>query len=229
MAKLVLTMTMSLDGLFSGPNGELDWMTQAPDPEFGRDNVAFFDHIDRGFIGYPTASGMLPYWMNVASDPQAPADQRTLAEALNKLRPFLHLRPGGSRPVAERGAACRPRRRAAGRRGAQGEGKARKRPRCPRRHPHRPGLRPPRARRRIRPHRASHRARQRQARIHWQDRPGANGRQDVPVRSDARMLPAKPRTAAGPRNATTLRLILVTSPGDKRKTAGQPRSTCHVA
>jgi hypothetical protein len=26
-----------------------------------------------------------------------------------------------------------------------------------------------------------------------------------------------------------LRLILVTSPGDKRKTAGQPRSTCHVA
>jgi hypothetical protein len=51
--------------------------------------VAFFDHIDRGFIGYPTASGMLPYWMNVASDPQAPADQRTLAEALNKLRPFL--------------------------------------------------------------------------------------------------------------------------------------------
>jgi dihydrofolate reductase len=89
MAKLVLTMTMSLDGFFSGPNGELDWMTQAPDPEFSRDNVAFFGHIDRGFIGYPTASGMLPYWMSVASDPQAPADQRALAEALGKLRPFL--------------------------------------------------------------------------------------------------------------------------------------------
>ena len=38
MAKLVLTMTMSLDGFFSGPGGELDWMTQAPDPEFSRDN-----------------------------------------------------------------------------------------------------------------------------------------------------------------------------------------------
>ncbi|HTU75497.1 MAG TPA: hypothetical protein VMG38_18440 [Trebonia sp.] len=89
MAKLVLTMTMSLDGFFSGPDGELDWMTRAADPEFSRDNVAFFDHIDRGFIGYPTASGMLPYWMNVASDPQAPADQPALAEALNNLRPIL--------------------------------------------------------------------------------------------------------------------------------------------
>jgi hypothetical protein len=26
MAKLVLTMTMSLDGFFSGPGGELDWI-----------------------------------------------------------------------------------------------------------------------------------------------------------------------------------------------------------
>jgi hypothetical protein len=89
MAKLVLAMTMSLDGFFSGPDGELDWMTQAPDPDFSRDNVAFFGHMDRGFIGYPTASGMLPYWLNAASDPQAPADQRALAEALNKLRPLL--------------------------------------------------------------------------------------------------------------------------------------------
>jgi dihydrofolate reductase len=62
MANLVLTMTMSLDGFFSGPAGELDWMAQAPDPEFSRDSVSFFDRFDRGFIGYPTASGMLPYW-----------------------------------------------------------------------------------------------------------------------------------------------------------------------
>ena len=89
MAKLVLTMTMSLDGFFSGPGGELDWMTQAPDPEFSRDNVSFFDRFDRGFIGYPAASGMLPFWLNVASDPQAPADLHALAQAVNKLRPFL--------------------------------------------------------------------------------------------------------------------------------------------
>jgi dihydrofolate reductase len=89
MPKLFLTMTMSVDGCFSGPDGELDWMTQAPDPELGRDNLAFFGQLDRGFIGYPTASGMLPYWQGVASDPHASADQRAFAESLNKLRPFL--------------------------------------------------------------------------------------------------------------------------------------------
>jgi dihydrofolate reductase len=89
MTRLVLSMTMSLDGFFSGPGGELDWMAQAPDPEFSRDNVSFFDRFDRGFIGYPTASGMLPYWLNVAGNPQAPADERALAEAVNRLHPFL--------------------------------------------------------------------------------------------------------------------------------------------
>ena len=89
MATLVLTMTMSLDGFFAGPGGELDWMAQAPDPEFSRDNVSFFDRFDRGFIGYPTASGMLPHWINVAGNPQAPADQRALARAVNRLRPIL--------------------------------------------------------------------------------------------------------------------------------------------
>ena len=89
MASLVLTMTMSLDGFFSGPAGELDWMAQAPDPEFSRDSVSFFDRFDRGFIGYPTASGMLPCWLNVASNPQASADARALAEAVNKLHPIL--------------------------------------------------------------------------------------------------------------------------------------------
>jgi dihydrofolate reductase len=89
MAKLVLSMTMSLDGFFSGPGGELDWMAQAPDAEFSRDNVSFFDRFDRGFIGYPTASGMLPYWLNVAGNPQAPAEERALAEAVNRLHPFL--------------------------------------------------------------------------------------------------------------------------------------------
>jgi dihydrofolate reductase len=89
MAKLVLTMTMSLDGFFSGPGGELDWMTQAHDPEFSRDNVSFFDRFERGFIGYPTGSGMIPYWLSVAGDPQAPADERALAEAVNRLHAIL--------------------------------------------------------------------------------------------------------------------------------------------
>ena len=89
MAKLILTMTMSLDGFFCGPNGELDWMVQTPDPEFSRDNIASFGRFDQGFIGYPTAAGMLPYWLGVANDPEASDDMRALAGALNRLRPIL--------------------------------------------------------------------------------------------------------------------------------------------
>ena len=89
MAKLVVTMTMSVDGFFAGPGGELDWMTQTPDPEFSRDNIASFDRFDRGFIGYPTAVGMLPFWENAEHDPNAPDDLRALARALNRLRPLL--------------------------------------------------------------------------------------------------------------------------------------------
>lgn len=89
MASLVLSMSMSLDGFCCGPDGELDWMTQTPDAEFNRDNVSFFDRFDRGFIGYPTASGMLPYWLDVASNPQASADARALAEAVNRLHGIL--------------------------------------------------------------------------------------------------------------------------------------------
>ena len=53
MRKVFLNMTMTLDGFFCGPNGELDWMSQIPDQELTDDMVAFFQGIDRGFIGYP--------------------------------------------------------------------------------------------------------------------------------------------------------------------------------
>ena len=33
MRKVLLNMTMTLDGFFCGPNGELDWMSQKPDQE----------------------------------------------------------------------------------------------------------------------------------------------------------------------------------------------------
>src|SRR5487761_1171695 len=89
MAKLVLSMTMSLDGFFAGPGGELDWMTGSADPELGQDTVSFFDRFDRGFIGYLTGSGMIPYWLNVAPAPRVPAAERALAEAVNRLHAIL--------------------------------------------------------------------------------------------------------------------------------------------
>lgn len=89
MRKVFLTMTMTLDGFFCGPNGELDWMSQTPDQELNDDLVAFFQGVDQGFIGYPTASGMIPYWLGVAQNPAASSEERAIAQAVNTLHPFI--------------------------------------------------------------------------------------------------------------------------------------------
>jgi dihydrofolate reductase len=89
MRKLFLSMTMTLDGFFCGPNGELDWMSQIPDQELNDDIVAVFQDVDDGFMGYPTASGMIPYWLNVAQNPSASQEERSIAQAVNKLHAFI--------------------------------------------------------------------------------------------------------------------------------------------
>src|SRR5215467_13727768 len=89
MRNVILNMTMTFDGFFCGPNGELDWMSQAPDQELNDDLVAFFQGFDQGFIGYPTASGMIPYWLSVAQNPAASKEERAIAQAVNALHPFI--------------------------------------------------------------------------------------------------------------------------------------------
>ncbi|HLV97300.1 MAG TPA: dihydrofolate reductase family protein [Ktedonobacterales bacterium] len=89
MRKVFLNMTMTLDGFFCGPNGELDWMSQTPDQELNDDIVAFFQGMDDGFIGYPTASGMIPYWLHVAQNPSASKEEHAIAQAVNKLHAFI--------------------------------------------------------------------------------------------------------------------------------------------
>ena len=89
MSNVVLSMTMTCDGFFAGPHGELDWMSQTPDQELTEDTVAFFQGIDRGFIGYPTATGMIPYWRSVANNPSASQAERAIAEAVNRLHPLI--------------------------------------------------------------------------------------------------------------------------------------------
>lgn len=89
MRNVVLSLTMTLDGFFCGPGGELDWMSQTPDQELNDDTVAFFQSIDQGFIGYPTACGMIPYWLTVAQNPAASPAERAIAQAVNRLRPII--------------------------------------------------------------------------------------------------------------------------------------------
>lgn len=89
MRTVFLTMTMTLDGFFCGPNDELDLMSPTPDQELNDDIVEFFQGVDQGFIGYPTASGMIPYWLGVAQNPAASKEERAIAQAVNTLHPFI--------------------------------------------------------------------------------------------------------------------------------------------
>jgi dihydrofolate reductase len=88
MRKLFLNMTMSLDGYVAGPNGELDWMTATHDPELTADIVATLRRADEGFIGYPTAEGMIRYWADVARNSEASQGARDIADAVAGMRVF---------------------------------------------------------------------------------------------------------------------------------------------
>jgi len=80
---------MSFDGFIAGPNNELDWMLPTADDGMVADIVNLFNEVDGGFIGYPTASGMIPYWSNVAQNPLASQSERDIAQAVNKLHSII--------------------------------------------------------------------------------------------------------------------------------------------
>lgn len=90
MRKIILYMTMSLDGFLAGPKNELDWMGGTPDDdEMNKDVLSVMKDVDTGVIGYPTGSGMIPYWAGVAKNPSASKAERELARAIGKLHGIL--------------------------------------------------------------------------------------------------------------------------------------------
>jgi dihydrofolate reductase len=89
MRKVVLYMTTTLDGFIAGPGGELDWMLNAPDQALNDDIIALLRASDAGFLGYPVAQGMIPYWEGVAADPSASAAGRDFAAAVNRLHRII--------------------------------------------------------------------------------------------------------------------------------------------
>jgi dihydrofolate reductase len=80
---------MTFDGFFSGPNGELDWIVQTPDQELNDDIVALLKSADTGFMGYPTASGMIPYWANAANNPSASKGELAIADVVNTMHSII--------------------------------------------------------------------------------------------------------------------------------------------
>lgn len=89
MRKIYLYMTTTLDGFIAGPDGELDWMLDAPDEALNDDIVALLRAAGGGLLGYPVAQGMIPYWEGVAADPSASPSGRAIADAVNGLHRII--------------------------------------------------------------------------------------------------------------------------------------------
>lgn len=89
MRTVRLYMTMTCDGCFAGPSGELDWMAAAADPDMNRNVVDLIGQADTAFMGYPTASGMIPYWHQAAAKPAASEGEHAIADAVNRIHSLV--------------------------------------------------------------------------------------------------------------------------------------------
>jgi dihydrofolate reductase len=80
MRKVVVQQFVTLDGYAAGPNGELDFVTEAgasADPTEGpfvEKQLAFIESLDTILLGAVTYRGFAEYWPEQSTDTQAIAD-----------------------------------------------------------------------------------------------------------------------------------------------------------
>jgi dihydrofolate reductase len=79
MGKLISSIALSLDGFYSGPNGELDWHNV--DEEFDKHSNDLLSSADTLLFGRLTYQLMLNYW----ADPSVISDNPVIAGPMNQL------------------------------------------------------------------------------------------------------------------------------------------------
>jgi dihydrofolate reductase len=87
MRKVVMFNRVSVDGFFAGPNGEIDWFIVDPEldralHEMSQPGVAPADTVLLGRVTYQLFES---FWPEVAADPEAPKEARTIADELNRM------------------------------------------------------------------------------------------------------------------------------------------------
>lgn len=85
MRKLVLKMSMSLDGFVSGPNGELDWLPDDDDPGATEWTMESLRETDLHLVGAHTYGDMAQYW---------PVSTGPFAESMNTVPKVVFSRSG---------------------------------------------------------------------------------------------------------------------------------------
>ena len=79
MRKVIVSMMVTLDGFFAGPNGEIDW--HVVDDEFNEYADDFLSSVDTLLFGRVTYQLMADYWPS----PSATTDDPIIADKMNQL------------------------------------------------------------------------------------------------------------------------------------------------
>ncbi|RPI81979.1 MAG: hypothetical protein EHM41_19510 [Chloroflexi bacterium] len=89
MGKTVMFNRISLDGFFAGPNGEIEWFIHDPDVDIA---VHQLMNPDTAFFGRITYQMFDNYWPKVALSPDAPEEERVIAEELTQMNKVVFTR-----------------------------------------------------------------------------------------------------------------------------------------
>jgi len=82
MRKLIVFNSISLDGYYAGPDGDIDWFIHDPEVDKASHEMMTPDTI---IFGRETYQMFESYWPHVARDPRAPEGARMMADELNRM------------------------------------------------------------------------------------------------------------------------------------------------
>ncbi len=88
MGRIILQMMISVDGMISGPQGELDWI--ADDEQLERAHNATLEQADVALLGAGSYPGMSSFWTAAEHDEKAEAIVRDLARAMNEIPKIVY-------------------------------------------------------------------------------------------------------------------------------------------
>jgi dihydrofolate reductase len=101
MARVLLQMMMSLDGMVSGPEGELDWI--AMDDKLLRDHLAILKSATMLLLGAGVVPEMSGYWKAAEHDEKIDPVMREMGREMNAARKVVYSH--GKKTVDWRNAA----------------------------------------------------------------------------------------------------------------------------
>ena len=90
MGRIILQMHISVDGMVSGPKGELDWI--ASDESLNRVRLAALEQADVAVLGAGAYPEMSSYWTAAEHDEKAEAVIRDIGRVINQIPKVVYGR-----------------------------------------------------------------------------------------------------------------------------------------